>query len=71
MAKEPMFGEVLDAVEQLSLDDQETLAEIVRLRVAQRRRRELAEDVREAREEFAAGRARPMTPDKLMDEIES
>jgi len=63
------FGQVLETVEQLPLEDQEALVDIVRRRIVDRRRMQLARDVREAQEEFRAGSARPATPDELMDEI--
>jgi U3 small nucleolar ribonucleoprotein component len=69
MEKTLSFGEVLDTVEQLSLEDQEALADIIRRRIIERRRAELAKDIREAQEEFEAGNARPVTPDELMAEI--
>ena len=63
------FGEILEAADQLSLEEQETLAEILHWRVLEQRRNELAEDIREAQEEFRAGHSRPATPDDLMAEI--
>jgi hypothetical protein len=63
------FREVLDAVEQLSLEDQETLMEIVHRRIVERRRAELARDIQEAHQELKAGRVRPATPADLMAEI--
>jgi hypothetical protein len=35
----------------------------------ERRRAELAQDIQEARREYQAGNARPITPDELMEEI--
>jgi U3 small nucleolar ribonucleoprotein component len=69
MEKTLTFGEVLDTVEQLSLEDQEALTDIIRRRIIEQRRAELAKDIQEAQEEFKAGSARPVTPDELMAEI--
>ena len=69
MAEALPFGEVLEKVEQLSLEDREALVDIVRSRIAEQRRAELAKDIREARRELKAGRARPATPDELLEEI--
>ncbi|MGQ9556142.1 MAG: hypothetical protein ACUVWR_18730 [Anaerolineae bacterium] len=69
MEKMLSFGEVLETVEQLSLEDQETLIDIIRHRIIEQRRAELAKDVQEARKEFKAGNVRPVTPDELMEEI--
>jgi hypothetical protein len=63
------FAEVLEAVDQLSSDEQETLVAIVQRRMAERGRIQLAADVQEAQKEFAAGLCRPSTPDELMNEI--
>ncbi len=69
MGKPLSFGEVLETVEQLPLEDRETLIDIVRRRIVEQRRAELAKDIREAQEEFKAGKVRPVTPDELMKEI--
>ena len=66
MEKTLSFGEVLDTVEQLSLEDQEALTDIIRRRIIEQRRAELAKDIQEAQEEFKAGNARPVTPDELI-----
>jgi hypothetical protein len=63
------FAEVLEAVGKLSLDEQQTLLVIVRHRLAEQGRKRLAQDVREAREEFAKGRCDPTTAKDLMKEI--
>lgn len=69
MEKTLSFGEVLDTVEQLSLEDQEALTDIIRRRITEQRRAELAKDIQEAQEEFEAGNAHPVTPDELIAEI--
>lgn len=70
ISDDPMpFGEVLEAVDRLTPDEQETLAAIIHRRLAERGRKQLAEDVREARQEFAVGGCRPATADELMSEI--
>ena len=63
------FGEVLEAADELSLEEQETLIEVIRRRVIERRREELAREIQDAQKEFQAGYCRPMTPDELMMEI--
>ena len=63
------FGEVLEAVDQLSADEQETLAAILQRRLAEQGRKRVAEEVREARREFASGACRPVAVDELMREI--
>ena len=63
------FGEVLEVVDKLSLEEQETLIEVVRRRIIERRREELAKEIEEAQKEFQAGHCRPVTPDELVAEI--
>lgn len=69
MAKLMPFGEVLEAIDNLSLEEQETLIEVLHRRLIERRREELAKDVQHAQEEFQAGQCRPVTPAELMKEI--
>ena len=69
MEKAASFAELLEAADGLPLDDQETLAEILRRRVIERRREELAREALEAKQEYAQGRCRPVTTDELMAEI--
>ena len=63
------FAEVLEAVDQLSSEEQETLVAIVQRRMAERGRKRLISDVQEAQREFAEGRCRPSSVDELMNEI--
>lgn len=63
------FGEVLEAVDKLTLDEQETLIDILYRRMVERRRAELAKDIAEARKEFREGHSQPATPADIMDEI--
>ena len=63
------FGEVLEVVDKLSLEEQETLIEVVRRRIIKRRRGELAKEIQDAQKEFQAGHCRPVTPDELVAEI--
>lgn len=63
------FAELLDAVDKLPFADQAELVEIVRRRLVERRRGELAEEIREARRDFQAGRCHPATPDEILRDI--
>lgn len=63
------FGEVLEAADHLSLDEQQELIAILGRRLAQAGRQRLAADVQEARQEFAEGRCVPATPAEIMREI--
>jgi hypothetical protein len=63
------FGEILEAAEKLQLEEQETLVDILRRRITERRQEELVREIRAARKEFQAGRCSPATVDELMTEI--
>ena len=63
------FGEVLEAADQLSPEDQQGAHRHLAPPLGSSGRQRLAADVQEARQEFAAGRCRPATPDELMREI--
>ncbi|MBI3921735.1 MAG: hypothetical protein HY318_09995 [Armatimonadetes bacterium] len=63
------FGQVLEAVEQLRLEEQESLLGVVRRRIVEHRRDDLASEIRLADDEFQAGRCRPASVGDLMQEI--
>jgi len=63
------FNDLVDAVVRLSPEDQEALVDIVRRRLVEQRRRDIAVDIEASRKEFAAGHCPPTTPDQLMNEI--
>ena len=63
------FGEVLEAADHLSHDEQEQLIAILHRRLAQAGRQRLVAEVQEARQEFAEGGCSPVTPGELMREI--
>ncbi len=69
MAQVMLFGEVLEAADQLSLGEKEALIEVLNRRIIEARRDELAQDIEEANREFQEGKALPITPDDLMKEI--
>ena len=63
-----LFSEIVDAADQLSVDEQETLLEILRHRLAERNRKRIVSEVAEARAEFTAGRTRAVSVEEIMDE---
>ena len=63
------FGEVLEAADHLSQDEQQELIAILHRRLAEAARKRLSAEVQEARQEFAEGRCLPTTPGELMREI--
>ena len=63
------YGQVLDSIDALSEDQQESLLDIVRKRLAERRRAALIKSVGEARKEFKSGKLRPTTSAEIMRKI--
>ena len=63
------YGQVVDSIEALPEEQQESLLELVRHRLAERRRAALAASVQEARKEFKAGKIRPGTPAEIMRKV--
>jgi hypothetical protein len=69
MAIQTTFAEILEAAEQLPLEDQENLIHILQNRLRDQKRTELVRDVQEAQQEFAQGQCQPLTPEQIMGEI--
>lgn len=63
------YGEVVDSIEALPDEQQESLVKLVQQRLAERRRDALAELVQEARKEFKSGKLRPASPAAIMRKI--
>lgn len=63
------FGEVLEAIDKLSLEEQETLLDILHRRLAEQSRKIVATESQEARKEFAEGRCQSATPEEIMKDI--
>ena len=63
------FQEALEAVETLSIDEQETLVDIVQKRLIERARQRLAADIEESRWEFAQNCCQAVSVESLMDEL--
>lgn len=63
------YGQVLDSIEALPDEQQESLVDIVRKRLAERRRAALIKSVGEARKEFKSGKLRPASPAEIMRKV--
>jgi hypothetical protein len=63
------YGRVLDSIEALPEDQQESLVDLVRKRLSERRRAALVKSIGEARKEFKTGRLRPATPAEIMRKV--
>jgi hypothetical protein len=60
------FANALETVEQLSLEEQESLMDTLGRRLAEKRRAEIVADVLQARAEAASGTLKAATPDEIM-----
>jgi hypothetical protein len=63
------FADLIEAAEQLLIEEQEDLVHILKNRLRDRKRAELIKDVAEAQKEFAQGKCKPLTPEQIMEEI--
>ena len=63
------FETILESVERLPEDDQAVLVELVRQRLAERRRHEIAKNIAESREEYQSGKVQRGTVDDLLAEM--
>jgi hypothetical protein len=63
------FQEALDIVESLPEQQQENLVRIIRLRILERRRELIVQNIEEARAEYARGECRRGTVEELMKEL--
>lgn len=63
------FGEVLEAIDALPIEEQEELMQVVRHRIIEQHRLQLAREVAEAEAELDAGGCEVRTPEELMREI--
>jgi hypothetical protein len=71
MISSPTFGELLEAVDHLPPEVQEDLVMVIKRRLAERGRQRVVEDVRQARQEFAEGKCKPMSVAEITSEIQS
>lgn len=69
MEQTSTFAELLEAADQLSLEEQQMLIDILRRRIAERGRKLLVEDVQEARQEFSEGRLSPASVEEIMKDV--
>jgi hypothetical protein len=63
------FATILDAADQLPLEDQENLIDILQKRLRDHRRAELVQKVQQAQQEFAQGQCKIATPQQIIEEI--
>ncbi|MEH2360179.1 hypothetical protein [Nostoc sp.] len=63
------LDQVLESIEDLSVDEQEALIDLIRHRLAERRRSEIAANIAQAQVEYQAGKVFRGTVTQIMDEL--
>ncbi len=63
------FNTVLEDIEKLSLEEQESLLDLMDKRIKAKRRSELIRESQQAYNEFKEGKAKSVEPGELMNEI--
>jgi len=63
------LDQVLESIEDLSVDEQETLIDLIRHRLAERRRSEIAANIAQAQVEYQTGKVFRGTVTQIMDEL--
>lgn len=63
------LGQVLEAANQLPLEEQESLIDILRQRIREARRADILKDIWETQQEFYQGKCQVLTPEELIREI--
>lgn len=63
------LDQVLESIENLSVDEQEALVDLIRHRLAERRRSEIAANIAQAQVEYQAGKVFRGTVTQIMDEL--
>jgi type VI protein secretion system component VasF len=63
------FSEVVDAVTSLSLEEQESLMEIIHRRMIEQGRQRILADIQEAHRDYRADQTQPASVDSIVKEI--
>jgi hypothetical protein len=69
MQKTAKFNDVLEATDHLTLDEKETLLEVLRHRTVEERRAQLKDEIADARREHASGKAKPASVRRIESDI--
>jgi anthranilate/para-aminobenzoate synthase component I len=69
MTQVSRFDQILESVENLSVDEQEALIDLIRHRLAERRRSEIADNIAQAQAEYQAGEVFRGNLSQIIDEL--
>jgi hypothetical protein len=69
MQKTAKFNDVLEATDRLTLDEKETLLEVLRHRTVEERRGQIKREIADARREYASGKAKPTSVRRIVRDI--
>ena len=69
MGNTMIFSEVLESADKLSLDEQETLIEVLHRRFIAHRRAKLVKEIQNAQQEYQEGLCQAATPSEIIKEI--
>ncbi len=69
MSKTIQFNQILEMIDNLSIDEQDDLMNIVRHRQLDKRREEIADNINQARQEYQQGRVFRGTVDDIIAEL--
>ncbi|WP_392531155.1 hypothetical protein [Nostoc sp. C117] len=69
MTSTSRLDRVLESIENLSVDEQETLIDLIIHRLAERRRSEIAANIAQAQVEYQTGKVFRATLTQIMDEL--
>ena len=65
------FAEVLETIEKLTVDEKETLVNILQHRLQEAKRQRIVRSVKESRREFEKGELKSVSVEEIMSEIMS
>lgn len=63
------YAATLEALSALTLEEQESVVEVMQRRLAEQRRMELIATVKRARKEFAAGKGKPASVSSILRQV--
>jgi len=69
MTQSSRLDQVLDSIEELSVDEQEILIDLIRHRLAERRRSAIAANIMQAQAEYQSGKVFRGNVTQIMDEL--